>query len=74
MMACGDAQQQTVGRCAMCLAWSLPRDSSSVTRINAVGEMIRVAGIRLESVALINADKSDESLGKILAPDRTVPV
>jgi capsular polysaccharide biosynthesis protein len=46
---------------------------SSATRVNAVGEMIRVAGIRLESVAVINADKGDESLGKVLAPDRTVP-
>jgi hypothetical protein len=46
---------------------------SSATRINAVGEMIRVAGIRLDSVAVINADKGDESLGKVLAPDRTVP-
>ena len=42
---------------------------SSATRINAVGEMIRVAGIRLESVVVINADKSDESLGKVLAPE-----
>jgi capsular polysaccharide biosynthesis protein len=46
---------------------------SSAARIHAVGEMISLAGIRLESVVVINADKDDESLGRILAPGRTVP-
>ena len=36
---------------------------SSAERIHGVGEMIRLAGTRLDSVALIGADKSDESLG-----------
>jgi hypothetical protein len=36
---------------------------SSVEKIHGVGEMIRLAGTRLDSVVLIGADKSDESLG-----------
>ena len=36
---------------------------SSAERIHGVGEMIRLAGTRLDSVVLIGADKSDESLG-----------
>jgi capsular polysaccharide biosynthesis protein len=36
---------------------------SSAVRIHAVGEMIRLAGTRLDSVMLIGADKRDESLG-----------
>ena len=36
---------------------------SSAERIHGVGEMIRLAGMRLDSVVLIGADKSDESLG-----------
>jgi capsular polysaccharide biosynthesis protein len=36
---------------------------SSAERIHGVGEMIRLAGIRLDSVVLLGADKSDESLG-----------
>ena len=36
---------------------------SSAERIRGVGEMIRLAGLRLESVVLIGADKRDESLG-----------
>jgi hypothetical protein len=35
---------------------------SSWTKINAVGEMIRLAGMRLSAV-LVGADKTDESLG-----------
>ena len=42
---------------------------SSSTRIRAVGEMIRIAGLRLASVVLIGADKSDESLGLVHARD-----
>lgn len=38
---------------------------SSSTRINAVGEMIRIAGARLVSVVLLKADQNDESLGAL---------
>lgn len=36
---------------------------SSAEKVQAVAEMIRLAGTRLDSVILIGADKSDESLG-----------
>ncbi|HTU08031.1 MAG TPA: hypothetical protein VMG13_20970, partial [Trebonia sp.] len=36
---------------------------SSATKLNAVGEMIRLAGIRLGTVVLTGADKSDETVG-----------
>ncbi len=42
---------------------------SSAERIHGVGEMVRLAGLRLESVVLIGADKHDESLGLIRALD-----
>ena len=42
---------------------------SSSVRIHAVGEMIRLAGMRLVSVVLIGADKDDESLGMVYAQD-----
>ena len=42
---------------------------SSSVRIHAVGEMIRLAGMRLVSVVLIGADKDDESLGMVHAQD-----
>lgn len=42
---------------------------SSSTRIRAVGEMIRLAGLRLASVVLTGADKDDESLGLVYARD-----
>ena len=42
---------------------------SSAERIHGVGEMIRLAGTRLESVVLIGADKRDESLGLMRRPD-----
>jgi capsular polysaccharide biosynthesis protein len=42
---------------------------SSAVRIRAVGEMIRLAGVRLVSVVLIGADKHDESLGSVHADD-----
>lgn len=45
----------TAGRCS----W---------TRVQAIGEMIRLAGIRLVSGVLIGADKSDESLGVARLP------
>jgi capsular polysaccharide biosynthesis protein len=36
---------------------------SSWTKIHAVGEMIRLANMRLSSAVLVGADKTDESLG-----------
>lgn len=42
---------------------------SSATRVQAVSEMIRLAGTRLVSVVLTGADKSDESLGVPRTPD-----
>ena len=42
---------------------------SSAERVHGVGEMIRLAGTRLDSVVLIGADKSDESLGLTPRPD-----
>jgi capsular polysaccharide biosynthesis protein len=36
---------------------------STPVRIHAVGEMIRLSGARLGSVVVVDADKSDESLG-----------
>ena len=42
---------------------------SSAERIHGVGEMIRLAGLRLESVVLIEADKKDQSLGLMRRPD-----
>ena len=41
---------------------------SSWTKINAVGEMIRLAGMRLVSAVLVGADKADESLGVTRTP------
>lgn len=38
---------------------------SSWTRIHAVGEMIRLAGVRLVSAVLVGADKTDDSLGAV---------
>ena len=40
---------------------------STATRLNAVGEMIRLAGTRLASVVVLDADRSDESLGTVTA-------
>ena len=42
---------------------------SSAERVHGVGEMIRLAGVRLDSVVLIGADKSDQSLGLTHSPD-----
>jgi capsular polysaccharide biosynthesis protein len=44
---------------------------SSWERIHAAGEMIRLAGTRLDSVVLIGAEKSDESLGMTRAPEES---
>jgi capsular polysaccharide biosynthesis protein len=41
---------------------------SSWTKINAVGEMIRLAGVRLVAAVLVGADKTDESLGMTQTP------
>jgi capsular polysaccharide biosynthesis protein len=43
-------------------------DRSSATRIHAVGEMIRLAGIASLSAVLVGADKDDDSLGVTYAP------
>jgi hypothetical protein len=42
---------------------------SSWTRIQAVGEMVRLSGIRLVSAVLVGADKTDESLGILRTPE-----
>lgn len=42
---------------------------SSSVRVHAVGEMVRLAGMRLVSVVLIGADKGDESLGLVSERD-----
>jgi capsular polysaccharide biosynthesis protein len=49
---------------------------SSATRIHAVGEMVRLAGMRLDSGVLVGADKTDESLGVVFTPsvDLDAPV
>jgi capsular polysaccharide biosynthesis protein len=42
---------------------------SSGEKIHGVGEMIRLAGTRLDSVVLIGADERDESLGLMRRPE-----
>jgi capsular polysaccharide biosynthesis protein len=42
---------------------------SSAERIHGVGEMVRLGGMRLDSVVLIGADKRDESLGLVRRSD-----
>jgi capsular polysaccharide biosynthesis protein len=44
---------------------------STAEKIHSVGEMLRLAGTRLDSVVLIGADKSDESLGVIDSAERS---
>ena len=39
---------------------------SSAERVHGVGEMVRLAGMRLDSVVLVGADEGDESLGVAL--------
>jgi len=38
---------------------------STATRIRAIGDMVRLAGTRLDSVVVVDADRSDESLGAL---------
>jgi len=45
---------------------------SSVERVHSVGEMVGLAGVRLDSVMLIGADKSDETLGQIRRSDEQI--
>jgi len=45
---------------------------SSAERVYSVGEMIRLSGTRLDSVVLIGADKTDESLGVPDSADQAV--
>ena len=47
---------------------------SSAERIHGVGEMIRLAGMRLDSAVLIGADKRDESLGLVRSSDQQAGV
>ena len=47
---------------------------SSAERIHGVGEMIRLAGMRLDSAVLIGADKRDESLGLVRRSDEQAGV
>jgi len=42
---------------------------SSATRIQALGEMVRLAGLSLPAAVLVGADKTDESLGISPSPD-----
>ena len=42
---------------------------SSAERVHGVGEMIRLAGTRLDSAVLIGADRCDQSLGLTHSPD-----
>ena len=45
---------------------------SSAEKVYSVGEMIRLSGTRLDSVVLIGADKTDESLGVPDSADQSV--
>ena len=47
---------------------------SSAEKVYSVGEMIRLAGIRLDSVVLLGADKTDESLGVTDPADQSMLV
>jgi capsular polysaccharide biosynthesis protein len=47
---------------------------SSAEKVHGVGEMIRLAGMRLDSVVLIGADKSDESIGLMRRTDERADV
>ena len=40
---------------------------SNATQIHSAGEMIRLAGVQLASVVVLDVDQSDESLGTVIA-------
>jgi capsular polysaccharide biosynthesis protein len=42
---------------------------SSTTRIQAAGEILRLAEMHISSAVLVGADKTDESVGTVSAPD-----
>jgi capsular polysaccharide biosynthesis protein len=42
---------------------------SSWTKVHGVGELVRLSGVRLVSAVLVGADKSDESVGVVRAPE-----
>jgi capsular polysaccharide biosynthesis protein len=46
---------------------------STATKIHAAGEMVRLAGTRLGSVVVVDADKSDESLGSLSTESDRAP-
>jgi capsular polysaccharide biosynthesis protein len=48
---------------AQCAVATVTAGRSSSTRINAVGELIRMAGVPLASAVLLGGDAADESLG-----------
>lgn len=48
---------------AQCAVATVTAGRSSSTRINAVGELIRMAGVPLASAVLLGVDAADESLG-----------
>jgi len=48
--------------------------ASSAEKIHSVGEMIRLAGMHLDSVILIGADKRDDSLGVMDPADQSAPI
>jgi hypothetical protein len=41
---------------------------SSWTKIHAVGQMVRLAGVRLVAAVLVGVEKTDDSLGVIYEP------
>ncbi len=47
---------------------------SSVEKIYSVGEMLRLAGTRLDSVVMIGSDKTDETLGAVDPAEQSVLV
>ena len=47
---------------------------STATRLNAVGEMVRLARTRLASVVVLDAERSDESLGTVTADYQRLPL
>jgi hypothetical protein len=58
--ATGSDHLATWAQCAVAIVTA---GRSSATRVNAVGELIRMAGVPLVSAVLLGADDADESLG-----------